>query len=134
MKIMKPQLSLFIALLVLGITFSGCNDNDENPSSLIGSWRSVSNVLTECTDTDDNYSETCSLDCDVLVFTATAITTDDNELLYTYITSGNQLTATRKDGAVIVFTFNVSESTLTLTTKDSADLGSCKLTLTFSKI
>jgi hypothetical protein len=131
---MKFQFSFLAALLVLATTFSGCNDDDENTYSLIGSWRSVSNVLTECTDTDDNYSETCSGDCDVLIFTATAITTDDNELVYTYTKSGNQLTATRKDGAVIVFTFNVSESTLTLTTKDSADLGSCKLTLTYSKI
>lgn len=133
---MKPQLSFFAALLVLGITFSGCNDDDEKGSSLIASWRLVSDVNTECADTDDNYSETCSRDCDVLVFTATTITTDDNGV-YTYTTNGNQLIATQSSGGVtinLIFTYNVSGSTLTLTTKDSADQGSCKNVVTYSKV
>jgi hypothetical protein len=135
MKIMKPQLSFFAALLVLGITFSGCNDDDENTSSLIGSWRFVSDVNTECADTDDNYSETCSRDCDVIVITATTITADGD--VYTYTTSGNQLTFSEIVNNVQIsytLTFNVSGSTLTLTTKDSADLGSCKNVTTYSKV
>jgi hypothetical protein len=132
---MKSRLSFFAVLLALGVTFSGCNDDDEKGSPLIGSWRFVSETATECTDSDENYSETCSRDCEVIVITATTITTDDETLNYTI--SGNQLTITETFGGVQISftqTFNVSGSTLTLTSKDSADLGSCKYVITYTKI
>jgi hypothetical protein len=102
---------------------------------LIGSWRFVSETATECADTDDNYSETCSRDCDVIVITANTITSDDETNSYTI--SGNQITISETINNVqisVTFTFNISGSTLTLTSKDSADLGSCKYVTTFSKI
>lgn len=122
MKTLKQL--LMMALIVLA--FQGCKKDDESPSQaslLIGTWEYKSTVVTNCTDSLDNFNDTCTSSCDVTVITATTIDSDP------YTASGNTITS---DGDT--YTFSISGTTLTITYQESVADGGCKYVTTLTKV
>ena len=90
---MKTSKSIFLIVITI-LVFEACNEDDPAPdqsAELIGSWENVSFVATGCADPADNYNETCTSDCEILVITATTLTFD-GEGPYSYTTNGNSMT------------------------------------------
>jgi hypothetical protein len=134
MKIIKSILIL-LSVAAMATMFDGCNDDNEEPSQaelLIGSWQIVSDVVSECTDPNDNYSETCTSSCETMVISKTEITMDG--LTFTYTVNGNTLSINMGSGVTLTVNFVVSGSTLTITLKDSLADGNCKYVATYKKV
>lgn len=130
---MKNYLSLFAAAVLLSVAFTSCNKDDEKPlaEQIIGHWTLVSEKYSECQDSGDNGTETCSSDCtDALVVTSTTVTSDATT--FTYTLSGNTLTVTYATLTFVV-TVSVSGNTMTVTGQDEASDGGCKWVETYER-
>ncbi len=74
---MKRSLVFLLLLSVAALFTTSCKDDDDNsnPANLIiGSWKMVSYVATECVDPTENGTETCSTSCEVTIVTKDTVT------------------------------------------------------------
>lgn len=123
---MKRSLVFLLLLSVAALFTTSCKDDDDNsnPANLIiGSWKMVSYVASECTDPTDNENETCSTDCEITIFTNDTVTFE-GETPQTYKIDGNKITF---DGET--YEFSVTETTLVISYK-----GVCKVVVTMKKV
>jgi hypothetical protein len=135
MKVIRPLIAMLAVVAMVNL-FNGCNnDDDPTPTQaelLIGTWRLTNEVVSECTDANDNYSETCTVECETIVITASTITIMSSS--YTYTVTGNSLSINMGSGITLTVNFVVSGSTLTVTLKDTQEDGNCKYVSTYTKI
>lgn len=132
MKVIKRIFSM-MTIAAMVILFIGCSKDDDKPANpLIGSWKLISEVVSECTDPDDNYTDSCTTDCEIFIFTATTVSIDGDS--YPYTVSGNTIIIDFGSGISLSINYVVAGTTLTLTIKDSPQDGSCKNVYTFSKV
>lgn len=130
---MKLFLKLLFAAAILPavITFSSCDDEkDPEGGSLIGTWRFTSTTSAQCIDPDDNGSETCTVACHTLTFTATTIVSShDPSDVIPYTLNGDQIIIADDDDEKV--TFSITGSVLTLTFDDED--GDCIEVNTYTK-
>ena len=120
-----------LTFLALTLLFLGCSEDEPTPASLVGTWVFTSHVSSNCADPKWNNTDTCSdSSCFEIVISATSITSDTE--VFTYTTSGNNLTAT-EGGLTLEFTYSISGSILTLTSQDSPAEGGCKNVETYTR-
>ncbi|HRK55192.1 MAG TPA: hypothetical protein PK185_14845 [Cyclobacteriaceae bacterium] len=123
---MKKLFAIILVLFTVSLLTTSCKDDDDNsnPANLIiGSWKMVSYVASECTDPADNENETCSTDCEITIFTNDTVTFE-GETPQTYKIDGNKITF---DGET--YEFSVTETTLVISYK-----GVCKVVVTMKKV
>ena len=138
-KLMMYALSAtFLLSLVL---FSGCGNDDDEPSGLPleGTlWTETSYSATGCDDPDDNESGTSSCtstECYTIRLSAGTITFEDTEggtkdtSTGTYTISGNTINV-NFGGINLPVTYTISGSTLTI--KLDSPFGGCQETTTYS--
>lgn len=126
------QIKLVMALMIL--LFEGCKNDDPAPdqsAELIGNWEVVTFVATGCNNPDDNYNETCTSNCEILVATATTLTIDGAGP-YPYTTDGNSMTIDF-GGDTFVITYSIAGEILTFSAQDSPADGGCKNVSTYKK-
>ncbi|MFZ1809360.1 MAG: hypothetical protein WAU36_19155 [Cyclobacteriaceae bacterium] len=129
---MKKSLVFLMLISSVSMFTTSCKDDDEgsNPADLIiGSWQFVSYVSTECSDPDDNESETCSSDCEITIFTKDTVSFG-GDTPEAYSTDGNKITFGTGSGAD-TYEFSVTESTLTVINKEAGD---CKEVTTLKRV
>lgn len=125
---MKTKKNIFLMVLMI-LVFEGCKKDDPAPANaLVGTWKEVSMVTSNCTDPLDNDTYSCDTDCGILVFTATTVSADGDAPVG-YTVSGSTLTS---DGDVL--TFSISGTTLTFTYQEIPANGGCKLVMTYKKV
>jgi len=121
---------LLLSAFAFSLSVSSCKKDDEKPSNpLIGTWIYTTDTATNCTDPDDDYTESFSCtttDCNKITFKAdgtysTNIIVDGDTYLSsgTYTISGNTFTLCRISDCHDPLTFGVNGSTLTFTGKTS---------------
>lgn len=128
---MKKLSLLLLPIFCLILLSTSCKDDDDgNPAELIvGSWRFVSYVASECSDPDDNESETCTSACEVVVITKDMVTFE-GEPPESYSIDGNKITFGTGSGAD-TYEFTVTETTLTVIEQDP---GECKEVTTLTRV
>lgn len=96
----------------VAVTLS-CSKKEDPAPSLIGSWKWVSDITTNCTDPADNGTYNCT-DCYILSFTATTFTFSfgSDSITGTYSTSGNNLTMTVTGSTPTTGTYTLGATTL----------------------
>jgi hypothetical protein len=125
---MKTSKSIFLVALML-VLFEGCKKDDPAPANgLVGTWKEVSIVTSNCTDPLDNDTYNCDTDCGILVFTATTLSADGDAPV-AYTVSGNTFTS---DGDVL--TFVIAGANLTITYQEIPANGGCKLVMTYKRV
>jgi uncharacterized protein (TIGR02145 family) len=132
MKTKSIKTLLFVTSVAL--CFVGCKNDEPDPdqsAELVGTWEAVSFVATGCSDPTNNYNETCTNACEILVATATGISFDGDGP-YAYTTKGNLLTV-NLNGDKIVVTYSITGETLMFTFQDSPANGGCKNVSTYKK-
>ncbi|MEZ4974671.1 MAG: hypothetical protein R2820_15270 [Cyclobacteriaceae bacterium] len=120
-----------LGMFCLILVSTSCKDEDDgNPADLIvGSWRFVSYVASECSDPDDNENENCTSGCEVVVFTKDMVTFE-GEPPESYSIAGNKITFGTGSGAD-TYEFSVTETTLTVIEQDP---GECKEVTTLTRV
>jgi hypothetical protein len=136
MKVIRP-LIIILTIAAMVNLFNGCNNDKEDPAPtqaelLIGTWQFTNGVVSECTDPLDNYTETCTTECETIVVTSSTVTMLGDS--YPYTINGNNLSINMGSGLTLTVNFVVSGSTLTITLKDSAEDGNCKYVSNYKKI
>lgn len=127
-------IKVIIAVTSLFLLLNGCKKDDPAPNQaaeLVGTWEAVRFVASDCTDPADNENTLCTSNCEILVITATTLTSD-GEGPYTYTTSGNSLTI-NFGGDLETVKFAISGAELTFTHQDSPADGNCKSVSTYKK-
>jgi len=129
---MKRSLVFLLLLSVAALFTTSCKDDDDNsnPANLIiGSWKMVSYVATECVDPTENGTETCSTSCEVTIVTKDTVTFE-GETPESYTIDGNKITIGTGSGAY-TYEFSVTETTLIISYKET---GYCKVVVTMKKV
>lgn len=120
------QLSLFAIVFLCVLS---CKD-DPTPPSLVGTWTETSSVASGCDDPSDNESVTCTTGCEVIVISATTITSDGDSQSYTKTATTISVT----DGPIsYTVAYTVTETTLVITQEGSALTDGCKYVTTYKR-
>jgi len=138
---MKKHLFNMMAVAFVFLLVTACDKKTDTPApSIIGSWKYTSGTGTNCTDPNNNYSETCTLtapECGILViasgtytYTQTPSGGAPNIETGTYTTSGSSITVSG-GGSPSTMTFAVTATTLTFTGTNSSS--GCSETTVFTR-
>ncbi len=131
-----------VVLFALALT-TACSKKDDAQPSLVGSWKFSSFAATNCTNSADNGTDSCTsttaAECGILTFTTTtwsyAQTPSGGTPTAesgTYSLSGSSLTLSGGTNITGTYTYSISGSTLTVSQTNSST--GCKETITLTKI
>ncbi len=112
-----------MGILLLLVSAIACSKKEDPAPSIVGTWKSSTEIKSNCTDPNDNGTQTCTTDCFTITFTASTFTLTIpglGGLNGNYTTSGSTLTLTVSGGSPTSGTYALTATTLTLTTTDSS--------------
>lgn len=118
----KLKLSLGLLLLTSILAIVACGDDGEE-SSILGTWLLIQSSRIQCSNTDLNFNQNCTVDCDEVTFTKTDVLIN-GDAIFTYSINGNSITMERiGDDEVTIATFVLTENALVITTEGDAGEG-----------
>ncbi len=127
---MKKFIEQFSLYAIVFLCVLSCKKDDPAPPSLEGTWTLTSEVYSGCDDPLDDDSVTCTSSCDVVVVSATSITSDGDTQSYTKTATTISVT---DGGLTFTFSYTVSGTTLVITQEGSALTGGCKYVATYKR-
>lgn len=140
---MKKRLTQTLIVLFSLALAVACSKKDDAQPSLVGTWKFTSYAATNCTNSSDNGTDTCTSstasDCGILTLTSTtwayaqtisgAPPVAENG---TYSLSGSSITLSGGTNITGSYTYSISGNTLTLSQTNSSN--GCKETITFTRM
>ncbi|MGC4023159.1 MAG: lipocalin family protein [Cyclobacteriaceae bacterium] len=132
-NLFKNRSWIFIVVIFIAI---GCSKSSSSSSvNLSGTWKLTAEKATGCTDSNNNYNESCTSSCPVLVLTSTAYTFKDGSGNVidtgTYTVGGGKITIKPATGGSAQENITISGNTFMISETDGSD--GCTYTDTYTK-